>query len=108
MRDETDHRDSAEIPRDVERVRRHQRRVGHRQDRREHQRVAIGWLARHFAEADDAATTRFVVNDDRLAQRCAHAFTDGPGHQVGRATGSKRHDDTHRFGWKISRGLGLR
>jgi hypothetical protein len=97
---EAHHGQRSEIAQRVERVAGHQRRIGDRQDRRKHQRVAVGRLVLDLAHADDAAAAGLVVDDHGLAQVRRHDLADRARHEVGGTAGRERHDDADLLGGK--------
>jgi hypothetical protein len=57
----------------------------------EAERVAVRRGAHRAADADRAAGTGDVLDDDRLPERNAHALADGARDRVGRPAGRERH-----------------
>ena len=70
---------------------------GVRGDGSDAHRHAVAGLLREIRDADVAAGTGFVVDDD-VAEIGTHGFGDGAGGDVQGASGRVRHDDTDGMG----------
>ena len=86
-----------EIPKDVERQLRIERRVERMGARHEEQRVAIGGRPRHRLGADVAARANAVLDNDLLVPELCPFVGDHAGGEIGRAAGRERHDEVHRL-----------
>ena len=62
-------------------------------------RVAVGRGTRNPADPDVAVGAGHVLDDDALAERCAHVLRHGACDHVRRPARSERHDDRHRTRW---------
>jgi hypothetical protein len=62
--------------------------------------VAVRCGARRARHADGAARAGYVFDQDRLAERLAHAFADGARQRIGRPTSGERHVDGDRLRWE--------
>jgi len=93
--------DEPEVAEALERVvarLRHDVRIDrHRARRREQQRVAVGRRAGRRFRADRPTGARAVVDDELHAEGFGQLLRDVARHDVGRATGRKRHDGAHGF-----------
>jgi hypothetical protein len=61
------------------------------------QRIAVGVGARDIEHRGVAASTAFVLDDDRLAESLLHFGRDAARDDGARAAGRKRHDEANRF-----------
>jgi hypothetical protein len=60
------------------------------------ERVSVGRRSSSTADADRRSRSGHIFDDDRLAQREAHAFAKDAPERIGRASGRKRHDHRQR------------
>ena len=65
--------------------------------RAHHERVAIGRCIGRNLQAQRAACTGPVVENDRLAPALAHLLSKTPDHEVAGATRGKRDDEAYRL-----------
>jgi hypothetical protein len=62
----------------------------------QHDRIAVGRSARRHLGTDVAGGARLVLDDELLAQSGAQPLRRLACHDIGRAAGNVRHDETHR------------